>query len=61
MTLPRTGNVVVEWSVGAGDYHGPDAARDGLGINGSYQRILDPGAPVLTLVLHNGLGEVTVT
>ena len=61
VTLPRTGNVVVEWSVGAGDYHGPDAARDGLGINGSYQRILDPGAPVLTLVLHNGLGEVTVT
>ncbi len=60
VTLPRTGNVVVEWSVGAGDYHGPDAARDGVGINGNYQRILDPGAPVLTVVLHTGLGEVTV-
>ncbi len=61
VTLPRTGNVVVQWSVGAGDYHGPDAAHDGIGISGSYQRILDPTAPVLTVVLHTGLGEVTVT
>ncbi|MFT3969398.1 MAG: PspC domain-containing protein [Micropruina sp.] len=61
VTLPRTGNVVVEWSVGAGEYHGPDAAHDGIGISGRYQRILDPRAPVLTVVLHTGLGEVTVT
>ncbi len=61
LTLPRTGNVIVDWSIGAGDYKGPDAARDGIDLKGSYQRILSPGAPVLTVVLHAGVGEVTVS
>lgn len=61
LTLPRTGNVIVDWSVGAGDYEGPDAERDGIDLEGSYQRILTPGAPVLTVVLRAGVGEVTVS
>lgn len=61
VTLPRTGNVIVEWSIGAGEYTGPDTNRDGIDLKGSYQRILTPGAPVLTLVLHTGVGEVTVS
>ena len=61
VTLPRTGNVIVEWSIGAGEYTGPDTNRDGIDLKGSYQRILTPGAPVLTVVLHTGLGEVTVS
>lgn len=61
ITLPRTGNVIVEWSIGAGEYTGPDTNRDGIDLKGSYQRILTPGAPVLTLVLHTGVGEVTLS
>ena len=60
LTLPRAGNVVVDWSVGAGDYKGPDAERDGIDLKGSYQRIVNPAAPVLTVVLHAGVGEVTL-
>lgn len=61
VTLPRTGNVIVEWSIGAGEYTGPDTNRDGIDLKGSYQRILTPGAPVLTVVLHTGVGEVAVS
>ena len=61
LTLPRTGNVIVEWSIGAGEYTGPDTSRDGIDLKGSYQRILTPGAPVLTVVLRTGVGEVTVS
>ncbi|MFT4216154.1 MAG: PspC domain-containing protein [Micropruina sp.] len=61
VVLPRTGNVIVEWSVGAGDYSGPDAERDGIDLKGSYQRVTNPAAPVLTVVLHTGVGEVSVS
>lgn len=61
VSLPTTGNVIVEWSIGAGEYHGPDTSRDGIDLKGNYQRILTPGAPVLTVVLHTGVGEVTVS
>lgn len=60
LTLPATGNVVVDWSVGAGDYQGPDTERDGIDIKGTYQRITDPGAPVLTVLLHVGVGQLVV-
>ncbi|MFT4295242.1 MAG: PspC domain-containing protein [Micropruina sp.] len=61
LKLPASGNVVVEWSVAAGDYTGPDGTRDGVDLKGSYRRITDPAAPVLTVVLHAGVGELTVT
>jgi len=59
--LPATGNVVVEWRLGAGQYQGPDGERDGVGLSGTYQRINDPNAPTLTVVLNAGAGNLTVT
>jgi len=59
--LPATGNVVLEWRLGAGQYRGPDGERDGVGLNGTYRRIADPNAPTLTLVLNAGAGDLTVT
>ena len=61
LVLPATGNVVVEWSIGAGEYAGPDAERGGIDIEGTYRRVTDPAAPVLTVFLHSDVGEVIVT
>lgn len=59
--LPATGNVIVQWSVGLGEYNGPDGHREGADLSGEYRRITDPTAPTLTLVLHAGVGELAVT
>ena len=60
LVLPAAGNVVVEWSIGAGEYSGPDTERGGIDIEGTYRRITDPAAPVLTVFLHSDVGEVIV-
>ena len=60
LDLPATGNVIVQWSIGAGSYTGPDGSHDGIDLKGSYQRITDPSAPTLTVVAHTNVGEVTV-
>ncbi|WP_415121839.1 hypothetical protein [Micropruina sp.] len=61
LTLPATGNVVVDWKIGLGEYTGPDGHREGFGLDGSYQRITDPTAPTLTLVVRTGAGHLRVT
>ncbi|MCW3156990.1 PspC domain-containing protein [Micropruina sonneratiae] len=59
--LPATGNVVVQWSVGLGEFTGPDGRHEGADVSGEYGRITDASAPTLTLVLHAGVGKLVVT
>lgn len=59
--LPATGNVVIEWKTGLGDYSGPDGNHEGPAAKGTFQRITDPSAPTLTLVLSAGVGDLRVT
>ena len=58
--LPETGNVVIEWKTGLGDYTGPDGHQDGPAAKGTFQRIGDPSAATLTLVLTAGVGDLRV-
>jgi hypothetical protein len=60
VTLPATGNVVVEWKTAIGDYTGPDGHRDGFNLDGTFRRITDPSGPTLTLVVTTGAGDVRV-
>ena len=60
LKLPATGNVVVEWKTGLGDYTGPDGRYEGPAAKGTFQRIGDPSAPTLTLVLSAGVGDLRV-
>lgn len=60
--LPASGNVVVRWTVGVGDVTGPDGrAQDGVNLTGSHERIVDPSAPVLTVVVGANVGSLRVT
>lgn len=60
--LPATGNVVVDWQIGVGDYFGPDGTRESIGSEQStYRRVTDPSRPILTLVLQTGVGDLRVT
>ena len=58
--LPAAGNVVVQWKVGLGDYAGPDGRHEGVDANGTYQRVTDPAAPTLTVVVQVTAGDLTV-
>lgn len=58
--LPATGNVIVEWKTGMGEYHGPDGNQDGLGLQGSYRRVTDASLSTLTVVVRTGAGDVRV-
>lgn len=58
--LPATGNVVVQWKVGLGDYTGPDGRREGVDGSGTYERISNPAGPTLTVVVQVGAGDLNV-
>ena len=60
VTLPATGNVVLEWKIGVGGYLGPDGSHDGFDLAGTYRRLSDPSAPTVTVVVKLGAGDLQV-
>lgn len=58
--LPRDANVRLRWRVDMGRYTGPDASSDGRDATGEYVQQSGAGQPILTLLVTQSMGRVTV-